>query len=129
MQRFYLLQLNDSRSGIGPVRFAAYRETPNGLAVVWPDSPYVSGETDAQRTRRSKADAAKIGMAYSRSDKYPAFHYVRSGCGYSKAQCIAEDISRLVCPGEPCEVYTLSGWAPSKVGTFKDGKYAEGGAA
>lgn len=132
MKRIYLLQLNQSRSGMGPERFAAYTETAEGLQVIWPDSRYQADESDAKRRSRNNAEAAKLGMVYSRNDKYPAFHYSRKGCGYSKVQCIAETLSERVYPGEVCEVFTLSGWAPSLVGRFMDGKYAEcseGGAA
>lgn len=125
MRIVYLHQLSESRSGVGPVRFAAYELKNERLEVIWSESHYNPDESDSQRTARSKREAAKLGMTYSRSDKYPAFHYSRSGCGYSKAQCISEDISRLVFPGEEVRVYVLGGCTPSLVGTFKDGKYAE----
>lgn len=127
MKRIYLLRLNESRSGMGPVRFAAYTETPEGLKAIWPDCRSSPDWSAVRRNKHCGDEAAKLGMDYRspKDGKYPAFHYSRNGCGYSKETCIAEDISMLVYPGEVCEVHTITGWAPSLVGRFLDGKYAE----
>ena len=102
-KRAYIMTLAVSK-GAGADRFSIYVETNEGLQILWPsDSP-----------EGKKAKDLLPHQTFSAREKYPAFHFALSGCGYSKGDEIAEMLRQI---NPDMAVYSINGWAPMSIKT------------
>lgn len=97
--RAYIMTLAVSK-GAGADRFSVYVETREGLQILWPSDCH----------ELTKAKDLLTYQTFSAREKYPAFHFALSGCGYSKKHEIGEMLRKI---NPDIEVYSIDGWAPS----------------
>ena len=98
-KRAYLFQLSDGNS---VSRYAIYLDDGNGLKILWPSDSHEG----------KKSTQLLPSPVFSNSQKYPAYHFILKGYGYSKPNDIKIEL-RAINPA--IEVFTMEGSEVSNV--------------
>ena len=87
---------------LSSTRFSVYLLIDGELRVLWP--------SDSHNGKKSKE--LLPGQIYSTCEKYPAFHFHLTGCGYSKEY----DIAEACCfHNKDLQFFTFHGKNPSRI--------------
>lgn len=105
--RFYILHLNPKTKGHLD-RYSIYRDTPQGLEVLWPSH---------EDMKDGGHETLLPSQKYSLRDQYPAYHFVLNGGNYSKPYDLHLELAKYKGVKEnEIEVFTINGHSPSRAG-------------